>query len=1101
MVTSGLDRLLAVWGPAKPSVSIMDTTWRNFRVRWSCVGLGGDVMAIDVSSCGALALAAGCGDKTIRLLPLQPQDQRQGDATVRWNNIPDKVVAVCWHPSRPGTLAFGCEDGHIGLLRSPRDMDFVFPDRHKGPVTQLSWRCVPGSPEGHPDSVLHNESVELYSLGREGCLLKWPAVDQEHFSSAGEARRGSQGSARSAVPFKQTPTDIMLHLAEGTLGPAACCSAFDWDSSGMQLAVGFTDGRVSIYTAPTQIGPRVHFDLIHACQHNSQPVHTVCWSQLALRQCDTLLAVRHEDGTAMAICFPAHHWSNGRVEQDRTVTSNGGDWRTAGIAVCRLEGHKMSHVVWSTSSPNVLHCLTQKGQMQMWRVSGDGASMLVACVLCGHETSHWGCQHISSPAGAPDQVMIHKGSRWISRWRMHAAVGSASDAQPHLESVSALCGPEVAPLPVIPQVPAATSFVSQVKRNGGKAGAAGEVAEQQASAESGSLLENSKKGLDADPSVSMDPHKRHVPAQCMRPCAEQASEEGAVSQNVNLAGADPLCPGDSAVGKDGGEASRCADGKAGVAPTLVHACLGEATGQRASHKKAPGKHAGSKRRKSSSLGTKPLIASDKLLEHGHREQLLASCVDLVGQVQQPQIAPSGCGVDAANDLQAALGTPLPLGMSSGLWQHAEVSGTLEEPIDSKTAEHQAALCIWRGDIAGAMDVLADGDALSGDFLSMSVAGGRALWEASVRSHAKRLEASGEPHMCALHLLSINDVRGAIETYRRAGMIDDAVNLGSLRLLPQDPLLRELHEVHAEQQAKRGSHALAAASWLMAGQPIKAVRALGRSGGADGWASAARVAVQCRGAGVHGIEECWDAVVRGVLESLGCLHVDVATEILEGWGGGRMVGLSFLSGVVEWLKDRWKDAGSEIQTMIEELASVVSIEAAVQPIWSLCQSGSVDSPQGVSDAKCAAEDLHDIDPQIVDENKGLVAMAHHMCLCFLHHVAGDVDKASEMAEGIAHIQIDPWPTQAPPSPPQRVHVDVPGMGDPAGEHSPSAAGVGDRDDSEMRPGEAARISEDGVRRFRYTKAELLALETSQEYDAANFDASVVPELLTGPIRLS
>lgn len=66
MLTTGMDRLVALWGPAKESMSIMETTWRNLKVRWSFSGLGGEAMCIDGGLRGAGVLAVGCGDKTVR---------------------------------------------------------------------------------------------------------------------------------------------------------------------------------------------------------------------------------------------------------------------------------------------------------------------------------------------------------------------------------------------------------------------------------------------------------------------------------------------------------------------------------------------------------------------------------------------------------------------------------------------------------------------------------------------------------------------------------------------------------------------------------------------------------------------------------------------------------------------------------------------------------------------------------------------------------------------------------------------------------------------------------------------------------------------------
>ena len=48
----------------------------------------------------------------------------------------------------------------------------------------------------------------------------------------------------------------------------------------------------------------------------------------------------------------------------------------------------------------------------------------------------------------------------------------------------------------------------------------------------------------------------------------------------------------------------------------------------------------------------------------------------------------------------------------------------------------------RGDMGGALDVLAGAGALTADFVSMAACGGRCVWEAAVRALAAQLETQG-----------------------------------------------------------------------------------------------------------------------------------------------------------------------------------------------------------------------------------------------------------------------------------------------------------------------------------------------------------------------
>lgn len=58
-----------------------------------------------------------------------------------------------------------------------------------------------------------------------------------------------------------------------------------------------------------------------------------------------------------------------------------------------------------------------------------------------------------------------------------------------------------------------------------------------------------------------------------------------------------------------------------------------------------------------------------------------------------------------------------------------------------------------------------------------------------RVYAAQLAAGGEPHLAALHLLALGDVRAALGVYRAVGMLREAVELAAARLMPGDPALQ------------------------------------------------------------------------------------------------------------------------------------------------------------------------------------------------------------------------------------------------------------------------------------------------------------------------
>lgn len=64
MITLGMDRSMLLWELHCPLDCVDDSDWKNFKVKWSTVGLGGNILAFDVGPSNVLAV--GCGDKTVR---------------------------------------------------------------------------------------------------------------------------------------------------------------------------------------------------------------------------------------------------------------------------------------------------------------------------------------------------------------------------------------------------------------------------------------------------------------------------------------------------------------------------------------------------------------------------------------------------------------------------------------------------------------------------------------------------------------------------------------------------------------------------------------------------------------------------------------------------------------------------------------------------------------------------------------------------------------------------------------------------------------------------------------------------------------------------
>ena len=76
------------------------------------------------------------------------------------------------------------------------------------------------------------------------------------------------------------------------------------------------------------------------------------------------------------------------------------------------------------------------------------------------------------------------------------------------------------------------------------------------------------------------------------------------------------------------------------------------------------------------------------------------------------------------------------------WAACAEASSAGGPSRTLAAQRSAALRLMRGDVGGALDVLAGAGALTADFVSMAAAGGRRVWAVAVRALAAQLEAQG-----------------------------------------------------------------------------------------------------------------------------------------------------------------------------------------------------------------------------------------------------------------------------------------------------------------------------------------------------------------------
>lgn len=125
------------------------------------------------------------------------------------------MTAVAWHPAVEGRLAFGTDEGRVGIFDTLNTTKPPLLSRtyHKGTVYNLSWGPVPSK-----------EGLLLYSCGGNHVLIHDPAALDAEAKNLNQLIGGKQGAK---FPSR---TDLQ------------------WKEDFSLLAVGNEDGSVEIYS-------------------------------------------------------------------------------------------------------------------------------------------------------------------------------------------------------------------------------------------------------------------------------------------------------------------------------------------------------------------------------------------------------------------------------------------------------------------------------------------------------------------------------------------------------------------------------------------------------------------------------------------------------------------------------------------------------------------------------------------------------------------------------------------------------------------------------------------------------------------------------------
>jgi WD40 repeat protein len=144
------------------------------RCRELIPGLGGFVYSLSLSPVQASSLAIGSGGQAIhiwdvprhaantgrapstneRIAAAAAQQRTSGQTKILWGGLQAKVSSVQWHPQQAVTLAFGADDGRVGIYDTQTGKHQLFPRAHRGLVHSLAWHQIE-----QPVQIEHSEQA------------------------------------------------------------------------------------------------------------------------------------------------------------------------------------------------------------------------------------------------------------------------------------------------------------------------------------------------------------------------------------------------------------------------------------------------------------------------------------------------------------------------------------------------------------------------------------------------------------------------------------------------------------------------------------------------------------------------------------------------------------------------------------------------------------------------------------------------------------------------------------------------------------------------------------------------------------------------------
>jgi gem associated protein 5 len=365
MATISLDRELRVW---REDLTSTTKTASLLTCLERIPAQGGFTYSLDFNASKKL-LACGVGDQTIRVWNLLAKPSTGGYQTeLVWKGLQSKVTGVCWHPVQDHVLAFGTEDGRVGVWDSRGKTTQRLKVKHAGEIHQLQWTV-------HTKATSASEGVGGGSSFEQAVKALEQAQAQGESLEDAMAQQQTHGAQRSAsdVTFFLWSCDRSGLLCRTDVDKDASteirkdCGAFAWDTSSEYLAIGLNSGKVDILTCTESSMMSKHDSGVSP--HASIFEHKEAVSAASWRDPDVSSACVLASGTKSGEILVYEGLSAGSASPRRFSQLPGYGERV--IAVFQAHSGVVNCLRWSRNTEScLLASCGDDGAVKVWDVSG-----------------------------------------------------------------------------------------------------------------------------------------------------------------------------------------------------------------------------------------------------------------------------------------------------------------------------------------------------------------------------------------------------------------------------------------------------------------------------------------------------------------------------------------------------------------------------------------------------------------------------------------------------------------------------------------------------------------------------------------------------------